>query len=178
MYRLGSSSNYGLIHTGSFSFACDFMGTILRDHGADVCRAQLGVWFHLFSTDSAIVEWRSTSYIIPSWGMAWDFSIVGFCVTLDLYFDDFLATIEFSSLLQNIHQSTSLYWSEITEVFVSYNLSQFKAWCFSLAMLYIHAILTHTLTDRKEITIVVDTLEAYFYGTCGAISDWFSPMLS
>ncbi|MBA0674820.1 hypothetical protein Goari_016394 [Gossypium aridum] len=76
--------------------------------------------------------------------------IAGLRVALSIYSDDFLATLDFSTLPRYIYRPTPLYWSDISEFATSYNPNQSKVRCLPPALCYIHAILAHTLTGRKE----------------------------
>lgn len=89
-------------------------------------------------------------------------SIPGFGAVLGLYSEEFMSIEEFSTLSQDIHQSTTLYWTDIVAIASLYNPSHSNATYLPLTLRYIHAILAHSLISRRESMGVVGTYDAYF----------------
>ncbi|PPS17699.1 hypothetical protein GOBAR_AA02871 [Gossypium barbadense] len=66
----------------------------------------------------------------------------------------------FLQLHHHIHYLPSCCWTDLTASTVPYDVSRSKATSLPPALRYIHAILAHTLTVRRESTGAVSTTDA------------------
>lgn len=89
-------------------------------------------------------------------------SVPEFSVTLGLYIEEFMSAENFLRLHRHIHYSLSLCWVDLTTGTRPYDARCSKATSLPLALQYIHALLAHILTGRKESTGVVGISDAYF----------------
>ncbi|PPR91930.1 hypothetical protein GOBAR_AA28755 [Gossypium barbadense] len=89
-------------------------------------------------------------------------SVPEFRVALGLYTDEFMEEDDMNVLPRNIHISPSLYWKTLAPLSPNYNPSRSKASALTHSLPYLHAILAHTLTGRRESTDVVNTHVAYY----------------
>ncbi|PPR97629.1 hypothetical protein GOBAR_AA23039 [Gossypium barbadense] len=69
---------------------------------------------------------------------------------------------DMDTLHRNIHYSPSKCWDALTPGAASYNPSSSKASALPPSLRYLHAILAHTLTGRREGTGIINTHDAYF----------------
>ncbi|PPR97709.1 hypothetical protein GOBAR_AA22960 [Gossypium barbadense] len=69
---------------------------------------------------------------------------------------------ELHALNRHIHHSPSWCWNALTPDAASYNPSRSKASALPPSLMYLQAILAHTLTGMRESTGIVNTHEAYF----------------
>ncbi|KAK5825267.1 hypothetical protein PVK06_020081 [Gossypium arboreum] len=89
-------------------------------------------------------------------------SVPEFGVALRLYTDEFMEEEDMNALPRNIHISPFLCWKALAPLSSNYDLSRPKASAFLPSLRYLHAILAHTLTGRREITGIVNTHDAYY----------------
>ncbi|KAK5823815.1 hypothetical protein PVK06_018578 [Gossypium arboreum] len=89
-------------------------------------------------------------------------SVPEFKATLGFYTEEFIASENFLQLHHHIYYSSSCCWIDLTASTVPYDTSRSKVTFLPPALHYIHAILVHTLTWRRESTGVVSTTDAYF----------------
>ncbi|PPS14933.1 hypothetical protein GOBAR_AA05644 [Gossypium barbadense] len=85
-----------------------------------------------------------------------------FGVALGLYTDEFMEKENMNVLPCNIHISPSLCWKALAPLSSTYDPSHSKASALPPSLRYLHAILAHTLTGRRESTGVVNTHDAYY----------------
>ncbi|KAK5842143.1 hypothetical protein PVK06_004472 [Gossypium arboreum] len=85
-----------------------------------------------------------------------------FGATLGLYKEEFMSVEDFLQLHRHIYHSSSCYWTDLTGSLTNYDTSRSKATRLSPALRYLHALLAHTLTERRESTGGVSTYDAYF----------------
>ncbi|PPS15941.1 hypothetical protein GOBAR_AA04637 [Gossypium barbadense] len=83
-------------------------------------------------------------------------SVPKFGVTLGLYTDEFMEEEDMNALPHNIHISPSLCWKALASLSFTYDPSRLKASALALSLRYLHAILAHTLTGRRDSTGVVN----------------------
>ncbi|KAK5772699.1 hypothetical protein PVK06_048993 [Gossypium arboreum] len=95
-------------------------------------------------------------------GLVRQLSFPEFGVALGLYTEEFMDDDDFDSLYHRIHYSPSNCWKALAPALATYDPSRSKASTFAPSLRYLHAILTHTLTGRRESTGVVNTHDAYF----------------
>ncbi|KAH1074750.1 hypothetical protein J1N35_027078 [Gossypium stocksii] len=88
-------------------------------------------------------------------------SLPEFGATLSLYTEEFMSTENFFRLHQQIYYFPSYCWTNLTASTTPYNASRSKVTSLSPALQYLHALLAHTLTSRRESTSVVSTTDAY-----------------
>ncbi|KAK5842662.1 hypothetical protein PVK06_005043 [Gossypium arboreum] len=69
---------------------------------------------------------------------------------------------ELDTLHRYIHYSPSKCWKDLVPASTTYDPSRSKASALPPSLRYLHAILAHTLTGRRESTGVVTTHDAYF----------------
>ncbi|KAK5824784.1 hypothetical protein PVK06_019568 [Gossypium arboreum] len=69
---------------------------------------------------------------------------------------------DFDTLHRHIHLSPSNYWRALVPALATYDPSRSKASALAPSLRYLHAILAHTLTGRRESTGVVNTHDTYF----------------
>ncbi|PPS15514.1 hypothetical protein GOBAR_AA05062 [Gossypium barbadense] len=67
-----------------------------------------------------------------------------------------------NALPQNIHISSSLCWKALAPLSSTYDPNRSKASAYAPSVRYLHAILAHTLTGRRESTGIVNTHDAYY----------------
>ncbi|PPS17653.1 hypothetical protein GOBAR_AA02927 [Gossypium barbadense] len=95
-------------------------------------------------------------------GLVHSMSVPEFGVALGLYTDEFLEEEDINTLPHNIHISPSLCWKALAPCSSTYDPSRSKASALPLSLRYLHCILAHTLTRRRESTDVVTTHNAYY----------------
>ncbi|PPR97413.1 hypothetical protein GOBAR_AA23258 [Gossypium barbadense] len=95
-------------------------------------------------------------------GLVRAMSVPEFGVTLGLYTDEFMEEEDMNALPRNIHILPSLCWKALAPLSSTYNPSRSKASALAPSLRYLHAILAHTLTGRRESTDVVNTHDAYY----------------
>ncbi|KAK5834398.1 hypothetical protein PVK06_018276 [Gossypium arboreum] len=95
-------------------------------------------------------------------GLVRHMSVLEFGASFGLYTEEFMTFENFVQLHRHIHYSPSCCWSDLTASTVPYDASRSKATSLPPTLHYIHAILAHTLTERRESTGVVNTTDAYF----------------
>ncbi|KAK5811792.1 hypothetical protein PVK06_027165 [Gossypium arboreum] len=89
-------------------------------------------------------------------------SVTEFGAALGIYTDKFIGADNFLHLHRHIHYSTSCCWTDLTASQICYDPSWSKGTSLSLALRYIHTLLAHTLTGRREKTGVVSTTDVYY----------------
>ncbi|PPS03109.1 hypothetical protein GOBAR_AA17553 [Gossypium barbadense] len=95
-------------------------------------------------------------------GLIRQLSIPEFGAALGLYTEEFREENELHALSRHIHFSPSKCWHTLAPNTASYNLSRSKASVLPPSLRYLHAILAHTITGRRESTGVVNTHDVYF----------------
>ncbi|KAK5825282.1 hypothetical protein PVK06_020096 [Gossypium arboreum] len=95
-------------------------------------------------------------------GLVLAISVPEFGVALGLNIDEFMEEEDMNALPRNIHISPSLYWKALAPLSSTYHPSCSKALALTPSLRYLHAILAHTLTGRRESTGVVNTHDAYY----------------
>lgn len=95
-------------------------------------------------------------------GLVRQLSVPEFGVALGLYTDEFMEADNFPHLYRHIHYSLSSCWAALIPATGIYDPSPFKVSSLSPALRYLHAILAHTLIERREGTGVVNTHDVYF----------------
>ncbi|PPS01262.1 hypothetical protein GOBAR_AA19401 [Gossypium barbadense] len=95
-------------------------------------------------------------------GLTRQLSVPEFGAVLGLYTEEFKEENELHALTRHIHFSPSKCWHTLAPGTASYNPSCSKASVLPPSLRYLHAILAHTITGRREITGVVNTHDAYF----------------
>ena len=93
-------------------------------------------------------------------------SVPEFGAAVGLYTEEFQEENELHALSRHIHFSPSKCWHTLAPSTALYNPSHSKASVLSPSMRYLHAILAHTITGRRESTVVVNTHDVYSYGAC------------
>ncbi|KAK5832804.1 hypothetical protein PVK06_016607 [Gossypium arboreum] len=89
-------------------------------------------------------------------------SVPEFGIALGLYTDEFMEEEDMNALLRNIHISPSLCWKALVPLSSTYDPSRSKASALAPSLRYVHAILAHTLTERRESTGIVNIHDAYY----------------
>ncbi|PPS18676.1 hypothetical protein GOBAR_AA01890 [Gossypium barbadense] len=89
-----------------------------------------------------------------------DSETIQFC--LDDLTEEFIEENELHALNRHIHHSPLRCWNTLASGAASYNPSRPKASTLPPSLRYLHAILAHMLTGRRESTGVVNTHDAYF----------------
>ncbi|PPS06679.1 hypothetical protein GOBAR_AA13970 [Gossypium barbadense] len=87
-------------------------------------------------------------------------SIPEFGTTLGLYTEDFKEENDLDALNRHIHHSPC--WDALVPGSATYNPSRSKASALPPSLRYLHAILAHTITGKRESTGVANTHDAYF----------------
>ncbi|KAK5775725.1 hypothetical protein PVK06_043658 [Gossypium arboreum] len=87
-------------------------------------------------------------------------SVPEFGVTLGLYTNKFMEEEDMNAIPRNIHISPSLCWKALAPLSSIYDPSRSKTLALAPSLRYLHAILSHTLTGRRESTGVVNTHDA------------------
>ncbi|PPR86622.1 hypothetical protein GOBAR_AA34069 [Gossypium barbadense] len=95
-------------------------------------------------------------------GLVRQLSIPEFGATLGLYTKEFKEENELHYLIRHIHFSPSKCWHTLAPSTASYNPSRSKASVLPPCLRYLHAILAHTITGRRESTGIVNTHDVYF----------------
>ncbi|KAH1129454.1 hypothetical protein J1N35_000832 [Gossypium stocksii] len=96
-------------------------------------------------------------------GLVRQLRVPKFGVALGLYTEEFMDGKDLSELHRHIYYSPSTCWRALVPVSATYDPSRSKAIALSPSLRYLHAILVHTLTGRRESTGVVNTHDAYFF---------------
>ncbi|KAK5846504.1 hypothetical protein PVK06_002794 [Gossypium arboreum] len=73
-----------------------------------------------------------------------------------LYTDKFMEADDFPHLNRQIHYSPSSCWEDLSPLVGVYDPNRLKASALSPALRYVHTLLTHTLTGRRESTGVTE----------------------
>ncbi|PPS09394.1 hypothetical protein GOBAR_AA11250 [Gossypium barbadense] len=89
-------------------------------------------------------------------GLVRHMNVLEFGAVLGIYTDKFMGADNFLHLYRHIHYSPSCCWTVITASQIPYDASRSKATSLSPVLRYIHALLAHTLTARRESTGVTD----------------------
>ncbi|PPS12746.1 hypothetical protein GOBAR_AA07890 [Gossypium barbadense] len=89
-------------------------------------------------------------------------SVPEFGVALGLYTEAFKEENELHALSRHINFSPSKCWYTLAPSTAFYNPSLSKASVLPPSLRYLHAILAHTITGRRESTAVVNTHDVYF----------------
>ncbi|KAK5824213.1 hypothetical protein PVK06_018981 [Gossypium arboreum] len=95
-------------------------------------------------------------------GLVHQLSVLEFGIALGLYTKEFMDDNELNTLHRHIHYSLSKCWRDLVPASATYDPSRSKALALPPFLRYIHAILAHTLTGRRESTGVVTIHDAYF----------------
>ncbi|KAK5846152.1 hypothetical protein PVK06_002423 [Gossypium arboreum] len=95
-------------------------------------------------------------------GLVRQLSIPEFGVALGLYIEKFMDDDDFVSLQRHIHYSLSNCWKALVPTSTMYDPSRSKASALVPSLRYLHTLLAHTLTGRRESTGVINTCDAYF----------------
>ncbi|PPR94675.1 hypothetical protein GOBAR_AA25997 [Gossypium barbadense] len=99
-------------------------------------------------------------------GLICQLSVLEFDTTLGLYMEEFKEENDLHALNRHIHRSPSRCWDALVLGEVTYNPSRSKASALPPSLRYLHAILAHMITGRRESTGIVNTHDAYFVGLC------------
>ncbi|PPR81294.1 hypothetical protein GOBAR_AA39420 [Gossypium barbadense] len=83
-------------------------------------------------------------------GLVRAMSVPEFGATLGLYTDEFMEEEDMNALPCNIHISLSLCWKALAPLSSTYDPSRSKASALTPSLRYLHTILAHTLTGRRE----------------------------
>ncbi|PPR85100.1 hypothetical protein GOBAR_AA35592 [Gossypium barbadense] len=94
-------------------------------------------------------------------GLICQLSVPEFGAALGLYTEEFKEESELHALNRHIHFSPSKCWHTLAPSTASYNPSRSKASVLPPSLRYLHAILAHTITGRRESTSVVNTHDVY-----------------
>ncbi|PPS10209.1 hypothetical protein GOBAR_AA10424 [Gossypium barbadense] len=95
-------------------------------------------------------------------GLLCQLSVPEFGAALGLYTEEFKEENEQHALTHHIHFFPSKCWHTLAPGAASYNPSRSKASVLPPSLRYLHAILAHTITRRRESTSVINTHDAYF----------------
>ncbi|KAK5785356.1 hypothetical protein PVK06_039931 [Gossypium arboreum] len=95
-------------------------------------------------------------------GLVPQLSVPEFRIALGLYTKEFMDENDLDTLRRHIHYSPSKCWRDLVPPSATYNPSRSKASALPPSLRYLHAILAHTLTGRRECTGVVTTHFVYF----------------
>ncbi|PPS09440.1 hypothetical protein GOBAR_AA11204 [Gossypium barbadense] len=89
-------------------------------------------------------------------------SVLEFGMALGFYTEEFKEENDLHALHCHIYRSLSRFWDTLVLDGAPYNLSHSKASALPPSLRYLHAILAHTITGRRESTGVVNTHNACF----------------
>ncbi|KAH1065311.1 hypothetical protein J1N35_030298 [Gossypium stocksii] len=95
-------------------------------------------------------------------GLVRQLSMPKFGIALELYTDEFIADEDFPDLFRRIHISLVKCWQALVPGRATYDPSRSKATALTPSLRYLHALIAHTLTGRRESTGVISTHDAYF----------------
>ncbi|PPR95952.1 hypothetical protein GOBAR_AA24718 [Gossypium barbadense] len=95
-------------------------------------------------------------------GLVRKLSVPEFGTTLGLYTEEFKEENDLDTLNRHIHRPPSRCWDALVPSSATYNPSRSKASAFPPSLRYLHAILAHTITGRRESTGVVNTHDTCF----------------
>ncbi|PPR89545.1 hypothetical protein GOBAR_AA31140 [Gossypium barbadense] len=98
----------------------------------------------------------------PLGGLIRQLSVPEFGAALGLYTEEFKEENELHALSRHIHFSPSKCWHTLAPSTTSYNPSCSKASVFPPSLRYLHVILAHKITGRRESTSIVNTYYVYF----------------
>ncbi|PPR91649.1 hypothetical protein GOBAR_AA29033 [Gossypium barbadense] len=87
-------------------------------------------------------------------GLVSQLSVPEFRIALGLYMKEFMDENELKTLYRHIHYSPIKYWKDLVPASATYDPSRSKASALAPSLRYLHAILAHTLTGRRESTDV------------------------
>ncbi|KAK5775628.1 hypothetical protein PVK06_043541 [Gossypium arboreum] len=104
-------------------------------------------------------------------------SVPEFGIVLGIYIDEFISVGNFLQLNRHIHYSPSYCWIDLTASQIRYDMSRSKASALAPALRYLHALLAHTLTGRRESIGVINTHDAYFLWSRRQVTQSSSLML-
>ncbi|PPS04393.1 hypothetical protein GOBAR_AA16265 [Gossypium barbadense] len=86
-------------------------------------------------------------------GLIHQLSVLEFGATLGLYTEEFKEENELHALSHHIHFSPSKCWHTLAPSIASYNPSRFKASILLPSLMYLHAILAHTITGSEDVKL-------------------------
>ncbi|KAK5785716.1 hypothetical protein PVK06_040326 [Gossypium arboreum] len=95
-------------------------------------------------------------------GLICQLSIPEFSAALGLYTEELKEENELHALSRHIHFSPSKCWHTLAPGAASYNPSCSKASVLPPSLTYLHAILAHTITGKRESTGIFNTHDTYF----------------
>ncbi|PPS16867.1 hypothetical protein GOBAR_AA03704 [Gossypium barbadense] len=95
-------------------------------------------------------------------GLVRQLSVPEFDIALGLYTEEFIDENDLDTLHRHIHYSPSKCLYALVPSSTTYDPSHSKTSTLSPSLRYLHAILAHTLTGRRESTGVVNNHDAYF----------------
>ncbi|KAK5812209.1 hypothetical protein PVK06_027628 [Gossypium arboreum] len=95
-------------------------------------------------------------------GLIHQLSVPVFGAALGLFTKEFREENELHALSCHIHFSLSKCWHTLAPSTASYNPSHSKASVLLPSLRYLHAILAHAITGRRESTSVINTHDVYF----------------
>ncbi|PPR99103.1 hypothetical protein GOBAR_AA21555 [Gossypium barbadense] len=124
--------------------------------------------FHLQHVMNTHDEAGTITFILG--GLVRHMSVSEFGATLGLYTEEFMSFEVFLHLHCHIHHSLFCCWTDLMVSTVPYDVSRSKLTSLPPTLRYIHAILAHTLTGRRESTGVVSSTDAYFLWSMGISS--------
>ncbi|PPS13447.1 hypothetical protein GOBAR_AA07130 [Gossypium barbadense] len=96
-------------------------------------------------------------------GLIRQLSIPEFGATLGLYTEEFKEKNELQALSRHIHFSPPKCWHTLVPSTASYNPNRSKASVLPPSLRYLHDILAHTITGRRDSTGIVNTHDVYFF---------------
>ncbi|PPR87469.1 hypothetical protein GOBAR_AA33221 [Gossypium barbadense] len=85
-------------------------------------------------------------------GLVCQLSVPEFGIVLGLYTEEFMDENELNTLHRHIHYSLSKCWRDFVPASATYDPSYSKVSTLPPSLRYLHAILAHTLTGRREST--------------------------
>ncbi|KAK5811503.1 hypothetical protein PVK06_026841 [Gossypium arboreum] len=95
-------------------------------------------------------------------GLVRQLSVPEFGIALGLYTKEFRDKNDLNTLHHHIHYSPSKCRDALVPGSATYDPSHSKASALSPSLRYLHAILAHTLTGRRESTSIINTHDTYF----------------
>ncbi|KAK5824948.1 hypothetical protein PVK06_019743 [Gossypium arboreum] len=94
--------------------------------------------------------------------LALQLSVPEFSTALGLYTEEFKEENDLHALNRHIHRSPSRCWDALVPCGATYNSNRSKALALPPSLRYLHGILAHTITGRRQSTGVANTHDAYF----------------
>ncbi|PPR85320.1 hypothetical protein GOBAR_AA35371 [Gossypium barbadense] len=116
--------------------------------------------FHLQTVKTNFDDLGTVQFYLG--GLVRQLSVLEFGIALGLYTEEFMDDNDLDTLHHHIHYSPWKCWRDLVAASATYNLSCSKASALPPSLRYLHAILAHTLTGRRESTSVVTTHDSYF----------------